>query len=288
MTLPEALPAADAGADQLARDLKIPPCPAVLAAFSAEVRKDDPDTRILGALIANDAGLAAAVLKAVNSPLFGLNRKAADIPQALAILGLRAATHLITSLLLRQAFPAAAGGLMQRYWEDSSSIADAAIAIAGRVRGVSRDEAHTYALFRNCGIAVMIARFADYGSIVDAHAAGPGPQLELLEESRYRYHHALVGYALARGWHLPDAIVKTIRFHHQIAQVAARTGDAAQASPELLAVGLLAEQVARLRCGRGTTGEWNAHEAFALETLRLAPEDIVALVQAPAPGSQPD
>ncbi len=105
----------DAQADQIARELKIPPCPAILAEYAAEANKDDPDPRKLANLIGKDAALAAAIIRAVNSPVYGLGRQATDIQQALAILGLRAAANLITGLLLRQAFPAASGALMQRF-----------------------------------------------------------------------------------------------------------------------------------------------------------------------------
>ena len=267
--------------DELARDLRIPPCPRILADFSAEAGRDDPDSRVLVRLIASDAGLSAAILKAVNSPLFGLSRQAGDVAQALTILGLRAATQLITSLLLRQAFPSAAGALMQRYWDDSLRTADAAMTLASQVRGTSRAEAHAFALFRDCGLAVMIARFPDYGDVMDAHAREPGPALLAAEETRYRFHHARVGFALARGWHLPDAVCHAILFHHDIGAVAARSGEAGRADARLVALGLAAEQVANLRQGAGLTSEWLTHEAWVLETLGLPAEDLAALV-APA------
>ena len=266
------------GIDQLARDLKVPPCPAVLARFLSEARKDDPDPRVLAGLISQDAGLAAAALRAVNSPAYGLARKADDVPQALAILGLRAAVNLITGLMLRQAFPAASGALMQQYWDQSASIAEAAAFVAGRTRGSGRDEAHTFALFRNCGMAVMIARFPDYGPFLQAHVEAPGPALLAAEEAKYGYHHARVGHALARGWMLPDTLAISILYHHDIERVVGRTGEARLADPALLATGLLAEQVATLRAGGGITAEWQAHEAFVLSTLRISADDVVAML----------
>jgi HD-like signal output (HDOD) protein len=264
---------------RLVPDLKIPPCPAVLADFAAEAGRDEPDVRRLVSLIGRDAGLAAAIIKAVNSPLYGLRTKATDVAQALSLMGLQAATRLLTGLILRQAFPASSGALMQRYWDDSTRVADTAAWIARRLKSVRRDEVHTFALFRNCGQAVMIARFEDYGPIVEAHAVAPGPALLAEEDARYRFNHARVGYALARGWLLPEPLCRAILCHHQVAQVASRTGDAAMASQPLVAIGLLAEQVASLRSGGSITGEWSAHESFVLETLGLSPEDVVAMIQ---------
>lgn len=267
-------------AQRLAGELKIPPCPAILADFSAEARRDDPDTHRLVRLIASDAGLAAAILQTVNSPFYGRAGKATDIHKALAILGLRGATGLISGLLLRQAFPAAAGALMQRYWDDSMRTAEAAVAVAALSRRVSREEAHTYALFRDCGLAVMIARFPDYGDIMDRHGATAGPELALVEEARYRYHHARVGHALARGWLLPDVVARSILLHHEVARVADGTGETAGASAALVALGLLAEQVVRLRAGQPVTAEWSTHEAFALDTLAIGADDVIGLVRA--------
>jgi HD-like signal output (HDOD) protein len=232
-------------------------------------------------LIGRDAGLAAAVIKAVNSPLYGLRTKAADVAQALSLMGLRVATRLLTGLMLRQAFPSSSSALMQRYWDDSTRVADTAAWIARRLENVHRDEVHTFALFRNCGQAVMIARFPDYAPIVEAHAVTPGPALLAEEDARYRFNHARVGYALARGWQLPEPLCRAILCHHHVAQVASRTGDAATASQPLVAVGLLAEQVASLRSGGGITGEWSAHERFVLETLGLSTEDVVAMIKDP-------
>lgn len=267
-----------AAIDRLARDLKIPPCPAVLERFLSEARKDDPEPRVLAGLINRDAGLAAATLRAVNSPVYGLSRKAGDVPQALAILGLHAAVNLINGLMLRQAFPAARGALMQRFWDQSSTVAVAAASVAGRTRGCGRDEAHTYALFRNCGIAVMIGRFPDYGPFLDAHADAPGPALLAAEEARYGFHHARVGYALARSWMLPEALTYSILFHHNVEQVAGRTGEARFAAPALLAIGILAEQVATLKAGGSLTTEWLTHEQFVLSTLRISAEDVVDML----------
>ncbi len=95
------------------------------------------------------------------------------------------------------------------------------------------------------------------------HANTPAPELALTEEARYRFDQTRVGYALARGWQLPETLCRTILPHHEIGQVTSRTRAAAAANPALLAVGLLAEQVVRLRAGQPVTGDWSAHEGFA-------------------------
>ena len=112
--------------DRIAREVGIPPCPAILGRFSAEMQQPEPDMRKLAELIAADIALSAALLKLVNSPFYGLRTKATNVHQALSIIGLRAGANLVTGLILRQAFPAGKNALMQRFWDNSSGIAAAA------------------------------------------------------------------------------------------------------------------------------------------------------------------
>ena len=83
--------------DRIAREVGIPPCPAILGRFSAEMQQPEPDMRKLAELIAADIALSAALLKLVNSPFYGLRTKATNVHQALSIIGLRAGANLVYS-----------------------------------------------------------------------------------------------------------------------------------------------------------------------------------------------
>ena len=72
-------------ADVIEKTLKgiaIPSRPQVLLQIESELRKDDPDPRIVARLIEADVGLTAAVLKTVNSPFFGLAKRTSSAAQA--------------------------------------------------------------------------------------------------------------------------------------------------------------------------------------------------------------
>jgi HD-like signal output (HDOD) protein len=272
-------------AERIARELDIPPCPAILVRFTDEMHEPEPDMRKLAALIGNDVGLSAATLKTVNSSFYGLNRKATNIQQALAILGLRAGANLITGLLLRQAFPVGSGPLMERFWTDSMRIAETAAMISTRVKGINRDEAHTYALFRDCGMPVMIRKFADYATIADGYTDSAGARLLESETTRYGFHHARIGYALARSWLLPEPLCQAILHHHDIDKLMMGHREAEAANRKLVAFGLLAEQIMALQSGRGLCPDWSAGEPFVLDSLRIEPEEIVTLAQETLPAA---
>ena len=77
-------------AEQVVREIGIPPCPGTLTSVVREMRRDEPDLRKLSDLLGSDVALSATMLKTVNSPFYGLKTKAGTIQQALSILGLGA------------------------------------------------------------------------------------------------------------------------------------------------------------------------------------------------------
>ena len=209
----------DSDIDRMTREIGIPPCPDVLLLFSAEMRQAEPDIRKLADLIGRDVALSASLLKLVNSALYGLRTKASNVHQALSIVGLRAGANLITGLILRQAFPSDSTGLMQDFWDKSAAITATALELARRISGIDPDEAHAYVLFRDCGIPVMIRKFSDYGDIMAKLDVMPGMRVVGIEQTKYRYSHARVGYALANGWQLPEPFCRAILYHHDFEPV---------------------------------------------------------------------
>lgn len=264
-------------AQRFAEEVGIPPCPEILARFAAEMHAPDPDMRRLSGLIANDVGLSAALLAIVNSTFYGLEKKATSVQQALSVLGLRAGAKIVTGLMLKFAFPAGSNKLMKRFWDESSSTAAAAAGIAARLHGVDPAEAHTYALFRDCGVPVMLRKFPVYGEVVEANRGKPGKHLVVVEDNRFRFNHAHVGFALAKSWLLPAPMCKAILYHHQPESASAYSRDVEPANPRLVAFGMLAEQVVALRSGRGLCPDWLENETFVLETLGLVADDVVAI-----------
>ena len=129
----QSLEVLDREAEQIVADIGIPPCPAILTKLMQEMRHDEPNFAKLGKLIGADVSLAAAMLKTVNSPFYGLRTRATSIQQALALLGLRHVAQLVTGLLLRDAFHGGSSDLMDEYWESSSAIAETSAALAGEV-----------------------------------------------------------------------------------------------------------------------------------------------------------
>ncbi|MCC6535524.1 MAG: HDOD domain-containing protein [Burkholderiales bacterium] len=274
------------GTEQLIKEIGIPPCPAVLAEFMAEANRDEPDFRRLSHLVNRDVALAASVLKAINSPFYGLAKKARTVQDALALLGLRETSRLIAGLLLRRAFASSPSPAMYEFWDASSRIAMITAYLARELEVARLDEAHTFALFRDCGIPVLLARYPEYEQLLTMTRCENEHRRSALERSRYGFDHALVGATLAQSWHLPSEMWQAIRVHNDYDEPGFVTGPATPRGVQLIALGLLAEQLHRIHRGTYDGQLWVREEAFITELLgpmhgRLEPlgNDIARILE---------
>jgi len=258
----------DRQAEEFAREVGIPPCPAVLTSLLRETRADEPDFRRIGRLIANDVALAASVLKVANSPFYGLRTKVTTVQQGLTLLGLSAATQLVTGLLLRQAFPNGSSEAMERFWESSMATGLIAALLARETGCSDQGTAHTYGLFRDCGMAVMMRKFPIYADILDGSALASGDPVTEIEGERYAMNHCRIGARLAHSWHLNATLAYAILNHHCMLTGADSVARATPGSRVLVCLGLVAE---KLYCGatRQTCHDWARGGEIALEFLGL-------------------
>lgn len=266
----------DRNADQIVKEIGIPPCPAILTKLLRETRADEPDFRRVGQLVGGDVALASAVLKVANSPFYGLRTKAASVQQALALLGLNAVTQLVTGLLLRQAFSDSVGPGMERYWKTSMATSLIATLLCRETGRGDSSVAGTYGLFRDCGMPVMLQKFPIYADIFDGSALTPGEPVLEIENERYATNHAHVGAQLARSWYLSESLCYAIRHHHDVLYSDEILKQAETAALALIAIGLAAEQ---LYCAATGTvcQEWALAGAWALVELDLTQDKFDAL-----------
>ena len=80
-------------------DIEIPTQPEVLVKLSLLMAAEDIDLQAMSALVETDMALAAAVMKAVNSSLYGLRGRVQTVHQALTYLGMREVATMATVLL---------------------------------------------------------------------------------------------------------------------------------------------------------------------------------------------
>lgn len=278
----DTIPSIDSILEQTLKDIGIPPRPVILDRIAAEMRKDDPNFRHIGHLIDADVSLAASFIKTANSPFFGFRSRARSANEALMMLGLDVSSRAIAGISLRKAFPV--GLHLERFWNASAQIA----ALSGwltqivRLGNLRADDAHTFGLFRDCGIPVMLRRFPSYEKILASANDDARQQFTLVEQQglpEFPTDHAMVGHLLAENWFLPEEICQAIRHHHELPAIDVIESGLPQSSRYLIATGQTAEHILQQLTGNSHTREWPKLGASCLRLLGLTQDKLGAIYQ---------
>ncbi|TAJ10647.1 MAG: HDOD domain-containing protein [Nitrospirae bacterium] len=192
----------------------LPPMPATLTGINSERAKAEPSLGEIARLIERDISVAGAVIKAVNSPLFGLRRKLESISQAVFLLGLDNVVNLVTALSLRSAMQAAKFPDLDRFFDSAQNVAIIMSSLAGELCAMPHGQAYLLGLFHDCGIPLLFQKHPEYLEVMRTAKTTINRSITAVEDERIGTDHALVGYFVARSWKLPNAICLSIRYHH--------------------------------------------------------------------------
>ena len=194
-------------------DIDIPTQPQSLLELSLLLAEVDINLQAASALIEDDMALAAAVMKAVNSSLYGLKGRVQSVHQAITYLGMREVAAITFEMGLRAAFPPAAE--LDPIWKRA--------AWRGRLmgqlaQGLSLDSwaAHSAGLFEECGKAVLFKHASEHYRAMLRAAPGDS-ELVALERAGFGVSHDALGAALCESWGLDASAVSSVR-HHVSAQ----------------------------------------------------------------------
>lgn len=161
--------------NDVSEGFRIPSIPEVLLDVRRICADPEGDISQLAAIISKDIGLSAAILKTVNSSLYGMNRAISDINQAVMLLGMGSVSTLITGILIKQSFQGKAAISFERLWDNATFVAEAMVFIGKNVdKNIPRE---------------------DHSKSQVEH-----------ENDNHNTNHAVVGYYIASGWKLPKDI----------------------------------------------------------------------------------
>jgi len=200
---------------EVVSSFQIPVKPEILTHVQELMEIDEPDIEQIANLISSDVGLSAAILKIINSPFYGMNRRISEIKQAVMMLGLKTINGLVTALLLKASFKGTASISLERFWNDALDIANAMSYIGNKVKNEAPvDMLYSIGLFHDCGIPLLALKYPNYKEVL-MEANKQGNNSVKLEEKHYGTNHTVLGYYVASSWHLPKGICKLIVQHHE-------------------------------------------------------------------------
>ena len=189
--------------------IDIPAQPEALAELSMLLGDDNVNLQAVSALISADMALAAAVLKAVNSSLYGLRGRVQTVQQAITHLGTREVASVTFAMGLRAVFPAAPE--LEPLWE-RAGVRGLLMGRIGTALNVDPWAAHSAGLFEECGKAVLFRHASARYRTLLAQAADD-EELLMLEYAEFGVSHDALGAALCESWGLAAPAVASVRYH---------------------------------------------------------------------------
>ena len=249
----------------LLKTIFIPPCPTVVAALMQESWREEVDFLRVVQLIGSDVSLVAAVMKMANSSMFLAQQRVDSIQKAVILLGTKNVFAIVTGIGLSQSLGPKNVG-MEQFWTRTNCHTLAVTRLARRLPGVPVEDAYLFGLFHDCGVPILMQRFADYADTMALALRSARPVWQV-EQERHHTDHALVGAMLARNWQLPPVIAKAIAAHHDFGRLERHSEDADGVVLGLTAISLVADHLLARMSDQADDVEWMAHGATAMEYL---------------------
>jgi len=205
--------------DLVGRLNTIPSLPEVATQVSKLVADPRANANRIGDLVLKDSGMAARVLRLVNSVYYALPEPVSDLDQAIKVLGFKTIRAIALSLSVLSAFQQQNAGFnMKAFWTHCAVSAALCQQVATATRIVDPELAFIIGLLRYIGRLVMAENMPNETRSVIAVA----------REYQFPFHRAArevlaaddaeVGDWLAGKWELEPAITDALRWQYDINQ----------------------------------------------------------------------
>ena len=216
----------------------LPTLPPVVTRILSVVEDPKATGQQVAEAVSMDQAMVASILKIVNSPFYGLNRRISSISHAILLLGFRTIRNMALSATLLNTF----GGPGQTkrfdrglFWRHSIGCATTARLLAKRLRLVDPEEAFLAGLIHDMGRIVFDHYFSvEFAKLLDRGEGAEG-ELLLAERETFGIDHGEVGRLMAQRWNFPTGVTEAIGCHHDPVR--------AKQSPQLCALIHVADEL---------------------------------------------
>ncbi len=199
---------------------EIVPFPTVVAQIMSELLKEDTATDRIVQLIETDAVLTARILRAANSPYYGLRWEVNSISRAVVLLGFEEVSRLVLIYQMKQRVFALSPDqreYLERLWRHSVSTGAVARMLALLVGFRGEGKEFTAGLLHDMGKIVLVQYFADSMAMIQRMTAELDARDVEAEMQTVAITHAEIGGQLGERWGLPPVYVEVMRCHHESA-----------------------------------------------------------------------
>jgi len=171
-----------------------------------------------------DPGLAAQILKFLNSSAFGFSSTISNIRQGVALVGIRIVKNFVLWKAVFSLIPKSKHGSFDVgvLWQDSLRRAMFARFLLLETKKGDPEMAFAGALLQDMAVPLLLkAKAADYGHVLDALAKENGRRLSDLEDEYFGWTHADAALVLGQLWKLPETLTDLTTNHLHAKETAA-------------------------------------------------------------------
>jgi HD-like signal output (HDOD) protein len=165
-----------------------------------------------------DPGLAAQVLKFLNSSYFGFQSTISNVKQGIALVGIRIVKNFVLWKAVFSLIPKSKTGAFDvaMLWQDSLRRAMFSRFLLIDLKKGDPEMAFVGALLQDMAIPLLLKKLAgDYSVVLDLLTNSPGERLSNLEMKTFGWNHADAGKVLGTNWKLPAQLTELISNHLQ-------------------------------------------------------------------------
>lgn len=195
--------------------LEIPSLPAAVEKLVLLSDKE-ATSRDFAAIIENDQGLAAKVLRLANNAFYALPTATSSLRHACSLIGTKTLKSLALSFGVVNLFRKACDGLDPLvFWRHAICVAIASKSLAKYWDPEREEELYIAGLLHDAGVTILAQHVEDY-RVVLKHARTNQVSLSEVERGVHAISHAEVAWGLATRWRLPAVVCDAIRFHETL------------------------------------------------------------------------
>jgi len=194
----------------------LPTPPASLFTIISAAGDNNTSLQRLARMISMEPSFTTELLRAVNTPFFGLNEEVRTVQQATIRLGTRSVRNLAVAHVVKVTSEIADTGSFDgvAFWESSLRRAISARVLAARAGYEDPMEAFTIGLIQDIGTLLIAACFPEHSATIQRAANEPAARRVAIERKICGQGHAEMFGHLARQWGLPADLVTAVTSHH--------------------------------------------------------------------------
>ncbi len=201
----------------LFRKADIPPLPAAVSRLVIEINSPEPDLDRLSMLISSSPGLAAKLIKTVNSSFYGLRVPVDSVKRAVTLLGIDQVRTLALAFATMDALPmpVSEGFSLTVFWTDALLRGALARNLASKSFSDHLEQSFTVGLLADLALPVLLNGWPEYYTPVFAEYQSDSRSLAEIERQHFGWDHAQAGAWILQSWGFPDELVCCLAFHAQ-------------------------------------------------------------------------